>query len=97
MLRCYVLEFKGKWDQLLPLIEFSNNNSYHLVIKVASYEALYGRKCIAPHCWQDPKEKIKIGLELIHEITERVKVFQERIKATNNREEAYATKKEREI
>ncbi|MBN8143086.1 DDE-type integrase/transposase/recombinase, partial [Vibrio vulnificus] len=29
MLRACVLEFQGCWDDHLPLIEFSYNNSYH--------------------------------------------------------------------
>ncbi|GJR17647.1 putative reverse transcriptase domain-containing protein [Tanacetum coccineum] len=45
ILRACVIDFKSSWDRHLPLIEFSYNNSYHASIKVAPYEALYGRKC----------------------------------------------------
>ena len=48
MLRSCVLDFKGNWDQKLPLIEFSYNNSYHASIGMAPFEALYGRKCRSP-------------------------------------------------
>jgi len=51
MLRSCVLEFKGSWDNHLPLIEFSYNNSYHTSIQCAPFEALYGRKCRSPLCW----------------------------------------------
>ena len=44
MLRSCILDFKGSWDQKLPLIEFSYNNSYHASIGMAPFEALYGRK-----------------------------------------------------
>ena len=44
MLRACMLEFKGNWDEYLPLIEFAYNNSYHSSIGMAPYEALYGRK-----------------------------------------------------
>nr|GFC98549.1 reverse transcriptase domain-containing protein [Tanacetum cinerariifolium] len=33
-----------KLENHLPLVEFSYNNSYHASIKVAPFEALYGRK-----------------------------------------------------
>nr|GEV89139.1 reverse transcriptase domain-containing protein [Tanacetum cinerariifolium] len=46
MLRTCVIDFRISWDRHLPLIEFSYNNSYHASIKVAPYEALYGRKFV---------------------------------------------------
>jgi hypothetical protein len=42
MLRACVLEFPQKWDECLPLAEFSYNNSYQESIKIAPFEALYG-------------------------------------------------------
>ncbi|GJR13984.1 reverse transcriptase domain-containing protein [Tanacetum coccineum] len=44
MLRACVIDFGGSWDQHLPLVELSYNNSYHASIKAAPFEALYGRK-----------------------------------------------------
>ena len=40
-----VMEFKGNWDNCLPLMEFAYNNSYQASIEMAPYKALYGRKC----------------------------------------------------
>ncbi|GJW99847.1 putative reverse transcriptase domain-containing protein [Tanacetum coccineum] len=51
MLRACMLDFGKSWDRHLPLAEFSYNNSYHTSIKVAPFEALYGRKCRSPVCW----------------------------------------------
>ncbi|GKF42271.1 putative reverse transcriptase domain-containing protein, partial [Tanacetum coccineum] len=51
MLRACVIYFGNGWDRYLPLIEFSYNNSYHTSIKVAPFDALYGRKCRSPVCW----------------------------------------------
>jgi transposase InsO family protein len=42
MLRACILEFPHKWDDCLPLAEFSYNNSYQESIKMAPFEALYG-------------------------------------------------------
>ena len=50
MLRMCVMDFGGQWDLHLPLIEFTYNNSYHVSIEIAPYEALYGRKCRSPLC-----------------------------------------------
>jgi hypothetical protein len=48
MLRACILEDDGGWNNHIPLIEFSYNNSYHPSIGMAPYEALYGRKCRTP-------------------------------------------------
>ena len=49
MLRVCAIDFKGSWDEHLPLVEFSYNNSYHGSIGMPPYEALYGRKCRSPY------------------------------------------------
>ncbi|GJU63255.1 putative reverse transcriptase domain-containing protein [Tanacetum coccineum] len=48
MLRACVIDFGKGWERQLPLVEFSYNNSYHASIKVALFEAFYGRKCRSP-------------------------------------------------
>ena len=65
MLRDCVIDFKGSWDEHLPLVEFVYNNSYQASIKVALYEALYGRKCRSPICWDDVGERRLLGLEIV--------------------------------
>ncbi|GJY32240.1 putative reverse transcriptase domain-containing protein [Tanacetum coccineum] len=56
MLRACVIDFGNGWVRHLPLVEFSYNNSYHASIKVAPFEALYGRKCRSLVCWAEPME-----------------------------------------
>ncbi|GJS50616.1 putative reverse transcriptase domain-containing protein [Tanacetum coccineum] len=51
MLSACMIDFENGWDRHLPLVEYSYNNSYHTSIKVAPFEALYGRKCRSPVCW----------------------------------------------
>ena len=50
MLRSCVLQFKGHWNEYLPLAEFTYNNSYHSSIEMSPYEALYGKQCRTPLC-----------------------------------------------
>ena len=40
-----VMNHFGVWDEMLLLVEFAYNNSYHANIGMTLYEALYGRKC----------------------------------------------------
>ncbi|GJT33355.1 putative reverse transcriptase domain-containing protein [Tanacetum coccineum] len=72
MLRTCVIDFGNGWERHLPLIEFSYNNSYHASIKVALFEALYGRKCRSPICWAEVRDAQLTGPELIHETTEKI-------------------------
>ena len=48
MLSGCVLDHKGSWEEHLPLVEFAYNNSYQASIKMAPFEALYGRPCRSP-------------------------------------------------
>ena len=45
MLRACVLDYKGSWEEHLPLVEFAHNNCYQASIQMAPYKALYGRPC----------------------------------------------------
>jgi hypothetical protein len=57
MLRACVLSAKGPWDSWLPLAEFSYNNSYQASIKMAPFEAMYGRRCRTPLNWIETGER----------------------------------------
>lgn len=50
MLRACVLDSGGRWEEYLPLVEFTKNNRYHSLIGMTPYEALYVRKCRTPLC-----------------------------------------------
>ena len=65
MLRACLLDFKGSWDNHLHLVEFSYNNNYQASIQMAPYEALYGKKCRSPVCWDDIGERKLLGPDLI--------------------------------
>ncbi|KAA3470270.1 DNA/RNA polymerases superfamily protein [Gossypium australe] len=96
-LRCCVLEFEGNWEKYLPLIEFAYNNSYQSSIKMAPYEALYGRKCRTPLYWTDLSEKKILGVDLIREIEKKVNVIRDSLKATSDQQKSYADLKQKEI
>ncbi|GKV05138.1 hypothetical protein SLEP1_g17180 [Rubroshorea leprosula] len=44
MLRAYILDWKGSWDQHLSMAKFAYNNSYQSSIRMAPFETLYGRR-----------------------------------------------------
>ncbi|WMV14120.1 hypothetical protein MTR67_007505 [Solanum verrucosum] len=97
MLRDCVIDFKGNWDDHLPLIEFAYNNSYHSSIQMASYEALYGRRCRSPIGWFEVGEAGLIGPDLVHQTMEKVKVIQESLKTVQSRQKSYNDIRRREL
>ena len=64
MLRACVLDFKGSWVKYLSLVEFAYNNSYQVSIDKVPYEALYGRKCRTPICWDEVAKRKMNSVEL---------------------------------
>jgi transposase InsO family protein len=50
MLRACVIDYGKNWDKCLSLVEFAYNNSYQSSLKMATFEALYGR-CRTPLNW----------------------------------------------
>ncbi|GJS06389.1 putative reverse transcriptase domain-containing protein [Tanacetum coccineum] len=93
MLRACVIDFGKGWVKHLPLAEFSYNNSYHVSIKAASYEALYGIKCRSPVCWAKVGEAQLTGPELIQETTEKIFLIKQRMQAAQDRQKSYADRK----
>ncbi|KAJ9539019.1 hypothetical protein OSB04_031752 [Centaurea solstitialis] len=90
MLRACVLEFGGSWDDHLPLVEFSYNNSCHASIQCAPYEALYGRKCRSPLNWLEVGESRLLRPDIVQETTDKIKLVQEKLKAARDRQKSYA-------
>ncbi|GJZ69040.1 putative reverse transcriptase domain-containing protein [Tanacetum coccineum] len=72
MLRACMIDFGIGWDNHLPLVEFSYNDSYHTSIKAAPFEALYGQKCRSSFCWTEVGDSQLIGLEIIQETTKKI-------------------------
>jgi hypothetical protein len=67
MLRACALKHGGSWDKSLPYAEFSYNNSYQASLKMAPFEALYGRKCRTPLYCSETGERQLFGADIIRE------------------------------
>ncbi|XP_073061747.1 uncharacterized protein [Primulina eburnea] len=97
MLRAYVMDFKSGWQSSIPLVEFAYNNSYQSSIQMAPFEALYGRRCRSPLYWDDVDRAAVTGPDMIHEMEQKVKLIQQRLKAAQDRQAAYANKRRRPL
>ena len=97
LLRTCVLDHMGGWDEVLPLVEFTYNNSYHASIGMAPYEALDGRRCRTPLCWYQEGEAVLLGPELLKQTSEKVSKIRDRMKASLSRQKSYADRRRRPL
>jgi transposase InsO family protein len=95
MLRACVLTYPQKWDECLPLAEFSYNNSYQESIKMAPFEALYGRRSCTPLNWSESRERTFFGPDMVQEAEEQVHLIQKNLKIAQSRQKSYADKRRR--
>ena len=92
-----MLDLKGSWETHLPLIEFAYNNSYHSSIEMAPFEALYGRKCRSPICWNEVGERKLLGPELVQLTTKKIQLIRERLLTAQSRQKSYADNRRRDL
>jgi hypothetical protein len=87
------MEFPQKWDEYLPLVELSYNNSYQESIKMAPFEALYGRRCRTPLNWSEPGERYFFRPDMVNKTEEKVQKIIYNMKKAQARQKSYADKR----
>jgi hypothetical protein len=95
MLRACALDFGGSWEEHLPLVEFSYNNSYQSSIQIAPFEALYGRKCQSPICWYETGAGKEFHPDYVKERQHAIDIIRDRLKIAQSRQKSYADLKRR--
>lgn len=93
MLRACVLNFSGHWDDELPKMEFAYNNSFQASINMSPFEALYGRRCRTPVCWNEVGDRKIYGSELVETFRERIKLIQQHLRTAQDRQKKYADRR----
>lgn len=68
MLRNCIIDFKGNWEDHLPLTLFAYNNSFQSNIQMAPYGTSYGRKCRTALCWTELDKRRVLGPKLVSEL-----------------------------
>lgn len=57
------------------------------------FEDLYGRRCRIPLCWYESGESFVLGPKIVQHTTEKVKMTQEKMKASQSRQNDYHDKR----
>lgn len=95
-MKALVIDFGGHWDYLLPLCEFSYNNSYHSNIDIAPFEELYGRGCRSPGLFETGDVK-PLGVDLVNDANEKVRSIQDKLLTAQSRHKKYVDRKIRNM
>ncbi|KAA3479903.1 DNA/RNA polymerases superfamily protein [Gossypium australe] len=70
---------------------------YMTSIKMAPYEALYGRKCRTPLFWTELNENKLHRVDLIKDSEQKVKLIRDYLKTASDRQKSYADLKQKDI
>ena len=97
MLRACAISFPKKWDGCLKVAKFSYNNSYQESIRMAPFEALYGKKCQMPLNWVEVGDRGYFGPEFIKEAQKQVGIIRSHLKAAQSGQKAYTDKRRRPL
>ncbi|WVZ73569.1 LOW QUALITY PROTEIN: hypothetical protein U9M48_021858, partial [Paspalum notatum var. saurae] len=93
MLRACALTYSTKWNECLPLAEFTYNNNYQKSLEMAPFEALYGRRCRTTLNWSEPGERVIFGPDLVTQAEEQVKFIHDNLKRAQSRQKSYSDKR----
>ena len=91
------IDFMGIWDKNFPLLEFAYNNSFHSSISMASYEALYGRRCGYPIGWFEVGESSLLGSDMVYKTLEKVHIIRNCLKTAYSWQKSYADHTRRDL
>jgi len=64
---------------------------------MAPFEALYGRRSRIPLCWFESGESVVLGPYIVQQTTEKVKMIQEKMKASQSQQKSYHYKRRKDL
>jgi len=97
MLRACALQYETSWDKSLSYVEFSYNNSYEYSLKMALFEALYGRKCRTPLFWNQTGETQVFRTDVLRHAEQQVCIIRDNLRVAQSRQKSYADTRRREL
>jgi hypothetical protein len=97
MLRACALQYGRSWDNCLLYAEFSYNNNYQEILKMAPFEMLYGHWCQTPLFWCEAREQKVFGPDILQEAKKEVRMIRENLQVAQSREKGYTDHRRREL
>lgn len=83
-----------RWEEFLPLFEFTYNNEYQESLNISPFEALYDRKFNTAISWDDRVNKVVLGPNMMREMVQEVINIKQKLKSSQDRQKGYANRQE---
>jgi hypothetical protein len=96
-LRACALQYGTSWDKSLPYTEFSYNNSHQKSLKMAPFEAFYGRKCRTPLFWNQIGKSQVFRPNVLRNVEEHVRIIRDNLRVAQSQQKSYADTRRREL
>ncbi|XP_077251826.1 uncharacterized protein LOC143891059 [Tasmannia lanceolata] len=64
---------------------------------MAPFEALYGRRCRSPICWDNVGERKLLGPDLVKQAVDKIHLIREHLRTAQSRQKSYADVRQREL
>jgi len=64
---------------------------------MAPFEALYGRRCRSPLCWDEVGERRNLGPDVIVQAVDKIRTIQEHLRAAQDRQKSWADSNRRPL
>ncbi|KAL0349962.1 UNVERIFIED_CONTAM: Transposon Ty3-G Gag-Pol polyprotein [Sesamum radiatum] len=87
----------GQSERTIQTLEDLMRACFHSIIGMAPYEALYGKKCRSPICWDIEGLRQLEGPELVQQMVDKIQIVKKCLKAAQDRQKSYVDKHRREI
>ncbi|XP_059623127.1 uncharacterized protein LOC132266290 [Cornus florida] len=93
--RLFVAQWK--WEQIAMDFVIGLPKSWKASIEMAPFKALYSRPFRSPICWTEVGETAALGLDIVLETNEKIKLIKQRLLTTQSRQKSYVDKRRRPL
>ena len=81
----YVMDNPYKWEDYLHLVDFAYNNGYQASLRMIPFESLYGMKCDTLVSWDNSKDRVVLGPELLKDMEDQVVKIKQNLKVAQDK------------
>lgn len=90
MLRIHVMHQPRKWEEYLPLVEFTYNNGCQESLKMSPFEVIYGQNFNTPINQNDLVNRVLIRPDMLKDMDQEMQTVRRNLKVEWDNKKSYA-------